>query len=173
MKSYRARNLSIKCQIAKDDGNGNPLKDDRGNFVLDHGGLWFLKVSGTDANDNKRVLPLDATVFFQQKAKEVEDALRAEGITEVTISPEEVYAEYATTFTKPNRTYAPPGHPEEFSVVLPKGLCVNWQGGGGVAARSNGPASLVPQAMSLLARIRAARTASSTASQPVRKSKAG
>lgn len=29
-------------------------------------------------------------------------------------------------YRKPSETYAPPGHPEEFSIVLNKNLCINW-----------------------------------------------
>lgn len=159
MKTYRSRNLCTRCQVAKDDGTGNPQRDDRGNAVLDHGGLWFYKISGTDANDNKRVVPQDHQAFFALKAKEIEDALKAEGVSDVTVTGEEVYAEYAATYTKPNRTFAPPGQPEEFSVVLPKELCVNWQGGGGTGARGLGRTAIVaPQATGLFARLRAAKT---------------
>lgn len=173
MKSYRSRGISTKCQIAQDDGNGQPLMGADGKPLLDHAGLWFLKVSGNDANDNKRVIPLDHQAFFQLKAKEMEEALKAEGVTDVTVSADDVYADYATMYTKPARTYAPPGKPEEFSIVLPKGLCVNFVGGG-IASRTVGKAPVAPpQSTSLFARLKAARQQQQQATGiPVRKAKA-
>jgi hypothetical protein len=45
MKSYRSRNLTQRCQIAKSEDGITPLRDEKGAVILDHGGLWFLKVS--------------------------------------------------------------------------------------------------------------------------------
>jgi hypothetical protein len=168
--------LGQKCQVAKDDGNGNPLKDEKGNVVLDHGSLWFLKVSGAENHDRKRLLPEDPKAFFAFKAKEIEEALKAEGVTDVTVTPELVYEEFSSTYTKPNHTFAPPGHPEEFTIVLPKALCVNWRGGisvggGGVKVA----ATVAPQQTSIFARLKAlkanAANPTTPAPQPVMKKK--
>lgn len=132
-KSYRSRTLNQRCQIAKADKAGNPIRDDQGNYVLAYGGLFFLKVSGHDRQDNKRLVPEDHEAFFQLKAKEMEAKLKARGKTNVSVTPEQIYAEYVRVFTYPGKTYAPPGHPEEFSMIVPKGLCVNFShsfGGG-------------------------------------------
>lgn len=132
-KSYRSRTLNQRCQIAKGDAQGNPLRDDQGTYVLAFGGLWFLKVSGHDRQDHKRLIPEDPQAFFQFKAKELEDKLKAKGKTNVTVTPEAVYAEYVRVFTNPSKTFAPAGHPEEFSMIVAKELCVNLthQYGGG------------------------------------------
>lgn len=157
MKTYRSRNLSIRCQIAKDDGTGNPLKDEKGHVVLDHGSLWFYKISGSDAHDNKRLIPVDHQAFFAQKSKEVLEALQAEGITDVQVTPEDLYQEYVSLYSKPGKTFAPAGHPEEFTIVLPKQLCVNFVGGGPSLGGVNKPAVPAAQSLSIFARIRAAR----------------
>lgn len=156
VKSYRSRNLTQKCQVAKDDGTGNPLRDEKGNPVLDHNGLWFLKVSGAENHDRKRLIPDDWKAFFAHKAREIEEALRADGVADASVSVDDVYAEFAATFTKAAHTYAPPGQPEEFSLVLPKNLCVNWRG-----ASPSGPngarvaTTVAPQHTSVFARIKA------------------
>lgn len=158
MKSYRARNLTQRCQIAKTEDGINPLRDEKGNLLLDHGGLWFLKVSGAENHDNKRLIPQDYVAFLKVKANEIEEALKAEGVADVTVTPEDVYNEYVGMFTKPSGTYAPAGHPEEFSLVMPKQLCVNWAGGGGSGSPSiRRIPSVAPQATSIFARIKAAR----------------
>ncbi len=171
MKSYRSRGLTQKCQVAKDDGSGKPLRDDRNQIVLDHGGLWFLKVSGNDNHDNKRLIPEDHGAFFALKAKEIEEALKAEGITDVPVTAEMIYEEYVATFTKPAHTYAPPGQPEEFSIVLPKNLCVNWRGNGNGTNGTHPVTTVAPQQTSLFARIRAAKAQAATAPPPVKKPK--
>jgi len=136
-KSYRSRNLSQRCQIAKIGKDGQPLRDGTGQPVLDHGGAFFLKVSGSDCHDRKRLIPEDPVAFFQAKAEEVTAHLRTKG-RNVTVTPEMVYAEYTKRFTRPGHTFAPPGQPEEFAVVVPKGLCLNWShGGGGRGTGSN------------------------------------
>ena len=160
MKSYRSRKLGQKCQIAKTADGITPLKDDKGQVQVDHGGLYFLKVSGGDNHDNKRLIPEDHDAFFKFKARELEEALKAEGIADASVTAEEMYAEFVNTFTKPNQTFAPAGHPEEFSIVLPKGLCINWVGcpssaGPGVVRMPN----MAPQASSVFARLKAARAA--------------
>src|SRR3954465_13577024 len=111
MKSYRTRGLTPKCQIAKSEDGVTPLRDDRNNVVLDHGGLWFLKVSGGSNHDNRRLIPEEPKVFFALKAREIQEALGAEGIEEA-VTPEMVYEEYVANYSRPNGTYAPPGHPE-------------------------------------------------------------
>ena len=177
MKSYRSRHLTQRCQIAKDDGNGNPLKDEKGNPVLDHNGLWFLKVSGAENHDRKRLIPEDWKAFFALKAKEIEEALRSDGVSEVTVSVDDVYAEYAATFTKQAHTFAPPGKPEEFSLVLPKSLCLNWRGG--ISTGNNGARvmnTVAPQHTSLFARLKAQKATApvnptSPAPQPTPKKK--
>lgn len=166
MKSYRSRNLTQKCQVAKDDGTGNPLRDEKGNPVLDHNGLWFLKVSGAENHDRKRLIPDDWKAFFAHKAREIEEALKAEGMTDVSVLVDDVYAEFAATFTKSAHTYAPPGQPQEFSLVLPKNLCVNWRGA--APSGTNGvrvAATVAPQHTSIFARMKAARDAA-VAAQP-------
>lgn len=157
MKTYRSRNLSIRCQIAKDDGTGNPLKDEKGNIVLDHGSQWFYKISGSDAHDNKRLIPVDHQAFFAQKTKEVLEALHAEGITDVAVTPEEVYQEYVNIYNKPGKTFAPAGHPEEFTIVLPKQLCCNFVGGGPSLGGVGKPVVPAAQSLSIFARIKAMR----------------
>ncbi len=166
MKSYRDRNLSQRCQLAKDDGGGNPLRDQAGNPVLDHAGLWFLKISGNDNHDRKRVVPEDHVAFFALKAKEIEEALRADGVADAAVTAEEVYAEYARTFTRPAHTFAPAGKPEEFSLVVPKGLCVNFCSGfhgGNALAR---PSAIPAEQTSIFARLRAARGPSNGDARP-------
>ncbi|MBY0232266.1 MAG: hypothetical protein K2W96_23550 [Gemmataceae bacterium] len=174
MKSYRKRSLTQKCQIAKDDGNGQPLRDDRNAVVLDHGSLWFFKVSGNENHDRKRLIPVDHAEFFKAKAREIEEALKAEGITDVQVTQEMVYEEYTATFTKTAHTFAPPGQPEEFSLVVPKALCINWRGGSNGTNGTN-HAVVAPQHTSLFARLRAAKeqaaTANATTPQPVKKPK--
>lgn len=166
VKSYRSRNLTQKCQVAKDDGTGNPVRDEKGNPVLDHNGLWFLKVSGAENHDRKRLIPDDWKAFFAHKAREIEEALKAEGMTDVSVLVDDVYAEFAATFTKSAHTYAPPGQPQEFSLVLPKNLCVNWRGA--APSGTNGvrvAATVAPQHTSIFARMKAARDAA-VAAQP-------
>lgn len=170
MKSYRSRNLSQKCQVAKTEDGVNPLRDEKGVIQLDFGGLWFVKVSGASTHDNKRLLPEDHRAFFALKAKEIEEALKVEGITDVPVTPELVYEEFVATYTKPNHTFAPPGQPEEFTIVLPKALCVNWRGG--VSTGVNGIKStptVAPQLTSIFARIKAQRAAATTTPPPVAK----
>jgi hypothetical protein len=172
VKSYRSRNLSQKCQIAKTEDGVNPLRDEKGHIQLDFGGLWFIKVSGAENHDRKRLLPEDHRAFFALKAKEIEEALKSEGITDVPVTPELVYEEFVATYTKPNHTFAPPGQPEEFTIVLPKTLCVNWRGG--VTSGANGVKStptVAPQMTSLFARIKAQRAAAATAPPATKKVK--
>lgn len=152
-KSYRNRNLSQRCQLAKSNGQGQPRRDDQGNVVLDHGGLWFLKVSGNAHHDRKRLVPEDAAAFFRHKATEIEAALKAKGKTNVSVTPERVYEEYVKTFTHPNHTYAPAGQPEEFSLVVPKGLCVNWCGASFGDGDGMLPSSIPPEQTSIFARL--------------------
>lgn len=168
MKSYRSRGLTQKCQVAKDDSNGKPLRDERNQIVLDHGGLWFYKVSGGSNHDNKRIVPEDPKLFFALKAREIQEALKAEGIEEA-VTPEMVYEEYVAVFTKPAHTYAPPGQPEEFSIVLPKDLCVNWRGCVGGTNGSRPAATVAPQETSLFARLRAAKAQAAPSTPPVSK----
>jgi hypothetical protein len=167
VKSYRSRNLSQKCQIAKTEDGVTPIQDERGNTQLDFGGLWFIKVSGAENHDRKRLLPEDHRAFFALKAKEIEEALKAEGVTDVTVTPELVYEEFVATYTKPNHTFAPPGQPEEFTLVLPKTLCVNWRGaiGSGPAGVKAAPI-VAPQHTSIFARLKAARAATAATPQP-------
>jgi hypothetical protein len=172
VKSYRSRNLSQKCQIAKTEDGVNPLRDEKGHVLLDFGGQWFIKVSGAENHDRKRLLPEDHRAFFALKAKEIEEALKSEGITDVPVTPELVYEEFVATYTKPNHTFAPPGQPEEFTIVLPKTLCVNWRGG--VSTGANGVKStptVAPQMTSLFARIKAQRAAAATTPPATKKVK--
>ncbi len=125
-KSYRSRSLNQRCQIAKADKAGNPIRDEQGNLIPAFEGLWFLKVSGNDKQDNKRLLPEDHVAFFTLKAKAMEDKLKAKGKTNVSVTWEQVYAEYVRVFTNPGKTYPPPGHPEEFSMIVPKQVCINF-----------------------------------------------
>lgn len=172
VKSYRSRNLTQKCQIAKDDGTGNPLRDEKGNVVLDYNGLVFFKVSGGENHDRKRLIPEDWRAFFTLKAKEIEAALNADGVSDVSVSVEDVYSEYATTFTKQAHTYAPPGQPEEFSVVLPKNLCVNWRGSVGTSTGGTRTvATVAPQLTSVFARLKAAKAGVATQPPAVKKTK--
>jgi len=136
MKSYRSRTLNRRCQIAKADPQGNPLRDDQGNPALNYNGLWFLHVSGGDHHDRKRVVPADHEAFLQFYADQINESLKKRGSNR-TVTTTEVYTELVQRFRKPSETYAPPGHPEEFSIVLPKELTVNWShsfGNAGVAA---------------------------------------
>jgi hypothetical protein len=171
MKSYRTRGLTQKCQIAKTEDGVTPLRDDRNNVILDHGGQWFLTVSGGTNHENKRLIPVDHVEFFKLKAREFEDALKAEGITDVTVTIEMIYEEFVATFTKPNGTYAPPGHPEEFSIVLSKNLCVNWRGCVGGSNGTRPMATVAPQESSLFARIRASRLQAAANQTPAPKKK--
>jgi hypothetical protein len=157
MKSYRSRTLNTRCQVAQADPQGNPLRDEGGNPVLDHGGLWFRVISGNSHHDRKRILPEDHEAFFRRKAKEIEDALKADGVADAVVAADEVYAEYVGTFTKPNHTYAPPGRPEEFSLVLPKELVVNIRGGVGVGGGVGRPGLVPAQATSIFARLKAGK----------------
>ena len=125
MKSYRSRTLNRRCQIAKSDHQGNPLRDDQGNYVLDYNGLWFLHVSGGDHHDRKRVVPADYEAFLQFYADQINESLKKRGSNR-TVTTAEVYPELVQRCRKPSETYAPPGHPEEFSIVLGKNLTVNW-----------------------------------------------
>jgi len=160
VKSYRNRGLTQKCQIAKTDDGVNPLRDEKGTILLDHGGLWFLKVSGAENHDRKRLIPEDWKAFFALKAREIEEVLKADGVTDAVVTTDDIYSEYAATFTKPAHTYAPPGQPQEFSIVLPKGLCVNFRGGVGVGSSGvRATEAVAPQHTSIFARIKAARDA--------------
>lgn len=133
MKSYRSRTLNRRCQIAKADTQGNPLRDDQGNPLLDYNGLWFLHVSGSDHHDRKRVVPADPEAFLQFYADQINASLKKRGSIR-TVTTTEVYLELVRIYRKPSETYAPPGHPEEFSIVLNKNLCVNWSHSFGTAA---------------------------------------
>lgn len=151
MKSYRSRTLNRQCQIAKSDPHGSPVRDAEGNPVLDHGGLWFFHISGGDHHDRKRVVPVDPQAFFKHKADEINEALKKRG-KDRTVTPEEVYAEYVKAFRRPGETYAPPDHPEEFSMVLSKELCCNWTHGYGTAA-AHLPTSIPPEQTSIFLRL--------------------
>ncbi len=132
-KSYRSRTLNQKCQIAKVDKAGNPIRDEQGDPVPAFEGLWFFKISGHDRQDHKRLLPEDYVAFFTLKAKAMEEKLKAKGKTNVAVTWEQMYSEYVKTFTNPGKTYAPPGHPEEFTMIVPKQVCINFShsfGGG-------------------------------------------
>lgn len=133
MKSYRSRTLNRRCQIARADAQGDPLRDDQGNPVLDYGGLWFLHVSGGDHHDRKRLVPADHEAFLRFYADQINDGLKRRGSSR-TVTTAEVYLELVRIYRKPGETYAPPGHPEEFSIVLSKNLCVNWSHSFGNAA---------------------------------------
>lgn len=171
MKSYRSRGLTQKCQVAKTDDGVNPLRDEKGNVLLDHGGLFFLKVSGGENHDRKRLLPEDPKAFFALKAREIEEALKAEGIADASVSAEDVYGEFAATFTKPAHTYAPPGQPDEFTLVLPKALCVNWRGGIATGGGVKAPVTVAPQHTSIFARLKAARAAATNPQAAAKKVK--
>ncbi len=132
-KSMRSRTLNRRCQIARADAQGNPLRDEHGNYVLDYEGQWFFHVSGGDHHDRKRVLPVDHEALLQYYAARINDGLKRRGSAR-TVTAAEVYAELVQRCRRPSETYAPPGRPEEFSLVLNKELCVNWTHGFGPAA---------------------------------------
>jgi hypothetical protein len=132
-KSMRSRTLNRRCQIARADSQGNPLRDEHGNYVLDYDGLWFFHVSGGDHHDRKRILPVDHEAFLQFYVDRINESLKRRGSAR-TVTTAEVYGELVQRCRKPSETYAPPGHPEEFSLVLNKGLCINWTHGFGHAA---------------------------------------
>lgn len=132
-KSMRSRTLNRRCQIAKADPQGNPLRDEHGSYVLDYDGLWFFHISGGDNHDRKRVLPVDHEALLQFYANRINDSLKKRGSTR-TVTAAEVYPELVQRCRKPSETYAPPGRPEEFSMVLNKNLCINWGHSFGTAA---------------------------------------
>jgi hypothetical protein len=172
-KDYRTRGLNVKTQIAKPSVTdaSKPMVDERGQPVLDFDGLWFLKVSGSDIKDDrKRALPEDWKGFFMRDVKAVQEALKVEGVTDQAIldqvTIDAIYAsEYVTKYRRPTDTYAPPSHPDQFTLVVPKELCVNMTGGGSM---SNGHARpsitpLTPDASALFQRLKAAGTKGKTA----------
>ncbi len=152
MKSYRDRSLRQRCQLAKLGPDGNPLRDANGNLVLSHNGQWFLRVSG-GRHSRVRLVPEDYQAYFAQKARQVEEALKAKGVTNAWVSPEKVYEEYTRTFTRPADTYAPPNHPEEFSVVVTYKVCVNWSGAMGSGQSLEDFCDIDPEQTSIFARL--------------------
>jgi hypothetical protein len=154
-KSYRSRTLNRRCQIAKADAAGNPLRDEQGNFILNHNGQWFFIVSGNSHQDRKRVIPVDPEGFFPRKAEEIQEALKAWGVVNAAVTPAMVYQEYCRVYTRPSETYAVPDHPEKFSLVLGKQLCVNEQGSYGGGNHTDHLGDLPPEETAIFARLAA------------------
>lgn len=144
-KSYRDRNLYRRVQIAKPGPGGKPQLDGSGNPVLAYDGLWFNVVS--TGTDRIRLLPVDHAEFFRQRADEATAAQKARG-KDVTVTADQVYQLYAKRFTRPSDTYAPAGHPEEFTLVLPKTLAVNLTHGGHTGTKS-GPSEVLVDDLSV------------------------
>jgi hypothetical protein len=173
-KDYRSRRYGTTYQVAVPDASGNPARNPDGSIKLDHGGLRFFKVAGHDHQENKRLLACVVDDFFNQKAKELKAQLQAEGIgpNDVDerglkildqVTAEAVIEEYATMFTRPNGTYLPRDAegrpmPSQFTLIVPRALCVNPAGAGGLGTNVNGaPKSQVPpsQSLALFQRLRA------------------
>jgi hypothetical protein len=144
-KSYRERHLHRRVQIAKPGPGGKPQLDGSGNPVLAYDGLWFSVVS--TGTDRVRLLPVDHAEFFRQRADEATTAQKARG-KDVTVTADQVYGLYAKRFTRPSDTFAPAGHPEEFTLVLPKALAVNHTHGGHTGTRS-GPSEVLVDDLSV------------------------
>jgi len=148
-KNYRERGLSIRCQVARpsETDPAKPLVDATGKPVLDYDGLFFLKVSGSDKDEHKRLIPVDYRAFFDRDVRALKEALKSDGVTDEAvlnqITVESVYEEYVGRYRRQSATYAPPGLPDQFTLVVPKGLCVNMTGGGGIGS-VNGHSSFTP-----------------------------
>lgn len=147
MKPYRTRGLRQKVQLAKPGPDGKPLRDATGQIQLDIDGQWFYVVSR--GADRVRLLPVDHVAFFNWKAEQATKGLQAKGKTGA-VTPDRLYEHYVAKFTRPTETYAPPGHPEEFSVVLSKHLAVNTTHGYGGTSRTD-PDDVLIDDLSVLA----------------------
>lgn len=148
MKSYRERRLYKRVQVARVGPDGKPLRGEGGQVEPDVGGQWFLVVA-TGA-DRARLLPVDHVAFFAWKAEQATRALQAKGKAGV-VTPERLYDHYVTRYTKPSETYAPPGQPAEFTIVLSKQLCVNLTHGAYGGASRAGSADVLADDLSVLA----------------------
>jgi hypothetical protein len=178
-KNYRERGLSIRCQVAKpsEADPAKPLVDATGKPVLDYDGQFFMKVSGSDKDERKRLIPADYRAFFERDVKALKAALQADGITDEAIlnqiSVESVYEEYVAKYRRLSETHAPAGQPDQFTVVVPKGLCVNMTGGGGIGS-VNGHSSFTPispVSSALFQRLKMAAGAKPTTPTPPAKSR--
>jgi hypothetical protein len=180
--SYRTRNLTSVVFLLKDAGDGRtPLRGQDGKVIRDYAGMKFLKISGNENHQRRRVIPLNAMEFFTQQAKELAAASGVEWAqldkAEVDAVVQDLIGQYADLFGRPNGkggepvTYLPrkeDGTPdiEEFSLVVPKTLCEDGgslQVGAKLKMPSSGPTAASAGVASIFDRIKAQRAAAEAA----------